>query len=258
MFKERIDPKNALAGLITAVALVIVVIHLAFPDLAIDGVTVVLLLFAVAPWLSPIFKSIEFPGGLKFEFQELKRDLEEVRGAARNAENKAEFALIQKEQQYSADMQQLTTSDAKQEFDQQAELYKEIRNTQKAGSLRTSNMTEVISKMIALAPRLEHFDVNHALISGDIGERLSGYAYLFARPDFSQLSALVNSVTKIETKPFSQYWGIQAIEKVIDSEPQAEVDTGILEALRTFQSRLPRGSDRYYALSRILQAHVED
>lgn len=46
--------------------------HLAWPDLSVDAITVVLFVVAIIPWLSPIFKSLEFPGGWKVEFRDLQ------------------------------------------------------------------------------------------------------------------------------------------------------------------------------------------
>ena len=54
-------------------ALLIVGAHLIWPHLAIDAVTLVLLVVALVPWLAPIFKSLEFPGGWKVEFRDLQR-----------------------------------------------------------------------------------------------------------------------------------------------------------------------------------------
>ncbi len=45
--------------------------HTYAPDLTIDGTTVSLIAIAVLPWLAPLFKAIELPGGVKIEFQEL-------------------------------------------------------------------------------------------------------------------------------------------------------------------------------------------
>lgn len=61
-----------LRWLITLIAFSVGVIHLVWPTAAIDGVTAMLLLVAVIPWLQPLFKSIELPGGLKVEFQDLQ------------------------------------------------------------------------------------------------------------------------------------------------------------------------------------------
>jgi len=56
--------------IITLVALSIATVHLIWPDLKIDSITVTLLLVAVVPWLAQLFKSLELPGGWKIEFQQ--------------------------------------------------------------------------------------------------------------------------------------------------------------------------------------------
>jgi len=66
---------RALGPFLTLGALVLVVVHLIWPHVRIDSITLVLLAVALLPWLSPLFKSIELPGGWKFEFQEFKRQV---------------------------------------------------------------------------------------------------------------------------------------------------------------------------------------
>lgn len=67
---------STLKWLITIVAIALTLAHLFFPEVRIDAITVTLVIVAAVPWLSPLFKSLEFPGGLKFEFQEVKDKLE--------------------------------------------------------------------------------------------------------------------------------------------------------------------------------------
>jgi len=59
--------------IITIVALIITGVHLKWPALKIDSITLTLLLVAVVPWLSQIFKSLELPGGWKIEFHDLQK-----------------------------------------------------------------------------------------------------------------------------------------------------------------------------------------
>jgi hypothetical protein len=54
---------------ITAAALAAGAARLLWPTLTIDSVTVALIVIAVVPWLAPIFKSLEIPGGFKVEWQ---------------------------------------------------------------------------------------------------------------------------------------------------------------------------------------------
>ena len=58
---------------ITTSALLIATAHLIWPNLTIDPITVMLILIALVPWLAPLFKSVEFPGGWKIEFQDFER-----------------------------------------------------------------------------------------------------------------------------------------------------------------------------------------
>jgi len=59
--------------IITVVALLIVIVHVAWPKIMIDVITVFLLVVALLPWLIPLIRSLEFPGGWKVEFQELEK-----------------------------------------------------------------------------------------------------------------------------------------------------------------------------------------
>jgi len=66
---------------ITGTAIALSIIHLKYPELKIDSISIFLLIIAILPWLSPLFKSIELPGGLKVEFQELKNIEEKAKKA---------------------------------------------------------------------------------------------------------------------------------------------------------------------------------
>lgn len=50
----------------------IAAVHIIWPQLKIDSITLTLLIVAVVPWLAQLFKSLELPGGWKLEFQELQ------------------------------------------------------------------------------------------------------------------------------------------------------------------------------------------
>lgn len=58
---------------ITIVAALIAATHIFFPKINIDLITVALIALAIIPWLEPLFKSVELPGGLKLEFQDLQK-----------------------------------------------------------------------------------------------------------------------------------------------------------------------------------------
>jgi hypothetical protein len=101
--REHIPPKR-LAQLITLSALAIALTHLLWPGLAIDAITLVLIGIAVVPWLAPIFRSLEFPGGWKFEFAEVKK-------AAKQAEQAGLLAPAPSEPENELAFQQLIDTD---------------------------------------------------------------------------------------------------------------------------------------------------
>jgi hypothetical protein len=67
------NEKRIIQILISTLGLAIIVIHIAFPDLKIDGITVFLIAIVILPWLAPVFKSFELPGGLKVEYHDFEK-----------------------------------------------------------------------------------------------------------------------------------------------------------------------------------------
>jgi len=58
---------------ISAIGILFIVGHMIWPDIKIDGITVLLVIIVIVPWLAPVFKSFELPGGLKVEFHDLQK-----------------------------------------------------------------------------------------------------------------------------------------------------------------------------------------
>jgi hypothetical protein len=249
--------ETIIGTLITGVALIVAILHNFFPGVRIDALTFGLLLLAAFPWLTHIIKSIDLPGIGKIELQEIRRQAEEARGAAISASQKAELALAGTTTATGNDMTP-SLKLAEEQILHLANEYNNIRETQSSGPSRTSAMTGVVSRMIATADKLQNFRVEKWLAETDRGKRLSAYVYLYTRPDYSQLDNLIDSVCRIEDKPFGQYWGIQAIEKVLGRRENQKVSLRVLQKLREFFHQLPTGTDRYYEMTRILSALKKD
>jgi uncharacterized protein YutE (UPF0331/DUF86 family) len=66
-------PLKKLRQIVSLGALALAFLHIIFPDLAIDAVALALIVIAILPWLAPLVKSLELPGGWKLEFQELQK-----------------------------------------------------------------------------------------------------------------------------------------------------------------------------------------
>jgi len=82
---------------ITVVAIFVLLVRIIWPKLTIDVTTVTLLFIALVPWLTPLFKSFEFPGGWKIEF----RDFERARTKADRAGLLTESVKVQPRREYS-------------------------------------------------------------------------------------------------------------------------------------------------------------
>jgi len=76
------DRTRTLKVAISVIAAVGLVVHIAVPKLAIDAISLGLLIIAVLPWLAPLVKAAELPGGFKIEFQDVKAAAERVAAGA--------------------------------------------------------------------------------------------------------------------------------------------------------------------------------
>jgi len=239
---------------ISVTASLIAAVHLLFPNVKIDGVTLGLVALAALPWLAPLIKSIELPGIGKVELQGFQQRIEKVEGATESANSKAEAALstARAERTSAAEATGAKHRDPREQLQALASEYEYIRETQDSGPVRTDAMTEVVGQMMALVPRLDGFEVLSSLKAERLGLRLAAYVYLYVRPDYSLLVPLVESVTKLEPKPFGQYWGLQAILKALTRGGTSQIPATAVDMLNKFSTRIPKGTDRYYELHKIL------
>jgi hypothetical protein len=65
-------PLEKLRKYISIGALFLALLHLLWPSLSIDAITLILIIIAILPWVAPLIKSFELPGGWKVEFQDLQ------------------------------------------------------------------------------------------------------------------------------------------------------------------------------------------
>jgi len=63
---------------VSIIAVVLVILHMLFPNLAIDSITVTLFVIALIPWMSSFLKSVTLPGGFGVEYKDLEKISEKV------------------------------------------------------------------------------------------------------------------------------------------------------------------------------------
>ena len=95
---------NWLRRIISFGALLLALVHIIWPLLAIDTVDLALIVIAILPWLAPLVKSLEFPGGWKVEFQELQK-------ASSRAESAGLLATEPSEKEAKFTFQSIATRD---------------------------------------------------------------------------------------------------------------------------------------------------
>mgnify|MGYP001590195545 CR=1 FL=1 len=133
--------------------------------------------------------------------------------------------------------------------------YNEVRETMDSGWARTAEMSRIFRRMINVMPEFPDLPVLEYLNEKEnLGKRLFGYAYFFYQPKRELLPQLIESVSKIEIKPFAQYWGILAIGKVLSEKSETLIDSAIIQELREFLLKLSPGTDRWKELKNILAA----
>jgi hypothetical protein len=77
--QERDRQRLVLSIVITVIFVTAAIVHLVWPDLSVDAVTLGLLIIAAVPWLAPIVRSIEV-AGFKIELRELRERIQRVEG----------------------------------------------------------------------------------------------------------------------------------------------------------------------------------
>ncbi|MBU2730211.1 hypothetical protein [Acidithiobacillus caldus] len=102
--KLKIMPLKGLRQLISFGALLLALAHIVWPQLTIDSVTLALIVIAILPWLAPLVKSLELPGGWKIEFHELLK-------AASRAESAGLLAVTPSEKEAIYSFQSIATRD---------------------------------------------------------------------------------------------------------------------------------------------------
>ncbi|MGP4111705.1 hypothetical protein ACTWP5_12410 [Streptomyces sp. 4N509B] len=251
---------------VSGAAVALAVAHMVWPDLAIDTITVMLLVVAVAPWLGGIFDTIELPGGLVMAYRQLARRVEaneertarldqEVDGASANARVALAAAGSGDWEQGRSEPEHAPA--ARRTMDRLATHYTELRQSVPGGPARTAEQERVFAEMLRVTPRVAVLDVEAMLSSDDPGQRLASVARLHAVPDPTHFASLVDAAVR-EPLPFVKYWAFNALGRAIDEIGADQVSVGTVRKLRAHLADVPPGSDRSRALQRVLARLATD
>ena len=99
MVEPSLDHNRKLKATISGIAVVVLLMRIAFPELRVDAVSLGLLTIAVLPWLSPLIQSAELSGGIKIEFQDVQQAPEK---AARRSPSQPQLQPLEPEPSFVA------------------------------------------------------------------------------------------------------------------------------------------------------------
>ena len=184
----------------------------------------------------------------KADVESLKNKVSEIDDVANNAVAKAAFGT-----NVATTLIPTNAEDLNRKILELQRQYKRIQDKEQPGWPRTINMTGVVGQLVPLVSQLPRYDVSAALSSPDEGDHLSAVAYLYARPNPAYLDLLIRAM-QTEKQPFIQYWGIQAIGKIL-AAPNTRVSEATNKSLQQLFSLVddPNDRSRYNELKRIVQ-----
>ncbi len=128
--------------------------------------------------------------------------------------------------------------------------YDDVRWTMPSGPVRTTRMTGIVARMVDVCGEVPVTGVEALLGSGDPGLRLVGVAALNARPDPGLLAPLAG-VALTPDKPFTEYWALLTLRKVLRGNCEL-LDPALRDAVARRLAELPRRTDRARAAQAIL------
>lgn len=246
---------------VSALAAIAIVVKAVYPEWEVDVVTLGLFLVGILPWLAPLIKSVELPGGLKVELQEIKESVQETKGALESVRQRAEFAVITSESSAAAphpsapDVRSAKPADTwSADVEALVQEYHRVRAELESGPTRTRRMTEIVTRMVDAAHQNPAWDVPANLRHADRGWRLMAYAFAYARPDFALLEPLVASACDFtdDNQPFGQYWSILAIQRVLGIRGRKPVPVRERTRLEALYRWFVPGTDRREEMRQVM------
>lgn len=223
---------------VSAIAALAIVVHLIWPALKIDLVTVALLVFGSLPWLRGIVQSISLPGGPSIDLRNYRarviaREERQTTDAVRAVGSAIDAGSV---------------SERIQEIQQQAEQYEAIRREMPSGSQRTREMGKIARQILSLLP-VTGLDVSRELLSPRAGRRLIAYLSLMAEPDADRGEELIETLTEREGIPYNQSWALRALGRILDLNGSSWVSSRSVAMLTGMRDGLRPGSGRQLMLT---------
>jgi hypothetical protein len=226
--------------MVSALAVAAIAVHLIWPALKIDLVTVALLVFGSLPWLRGIIRTIGLPGGASIEMRE---DYYRARAVAREERQTAEAVrTVGTAKGAASDVERVA------QIEEQAQRYERVRRQLPSGPERTGEMGAAARKILGLLPA-DGLDTSRELLSPKAGERLVAYLSLMADPDAAYGEQLIETLTEREGIPYNQNWAVRALSLILERNGSGWISFRSIAMLTGMRDGLRPGSDRQAMLA---------
>jgi hypothetical protein len=226
---------------VSLIAALAITVHLVWPNLKVDVVTVALLIFGSLPWLRGIVQSISLPGGPSI-------DLRNDRLQVITREEKQKDAAVET---VGSAADTGSPTERVQEIERQAGLYENVRRDMPSGAERTREMGKIARRILSLLP-LPELDVVDRLLSPRAGQRLIAYLSVVAQPDADNGEELIETLTEREGIPYNQSWALRALNRILDVQGSSWVSPRSVALLSGMRDGLRPGSDRQITLTNLV------
>lgn len=241
---SRLIPRVSMA--VSLLAALAIAVHLIWPGLKIDLVTVALLIFGSLPWLRGIVQSISLPGGPSIDLRDDRWRI--------IAEEKQKDAAVEA---VGSAVGTASPSERVQEIEQLAELYEKTRWEMPSGTDRTNEMGKIARQVLSLLP-VPELDVAHKLLSPHAGQRLVAYLSLVAQPDAGRGEELIETLTEREGIPYNQHWALRALNRILDLNGSGWVPPRSAAMLSGMRDGLRPGSNRQLMLVNLVDRLTQE
>lgn len=221
----------------------IVVARYFFPDRFknFDETSLLLIGMAIVPWVIPMISSLEIPGVLKAEINNVRKTANTALNVAQDSKSKADEAYI------SSDINTSSTEylNASERLESLSLEYVKIRSENRKGLHRTSRMTNIFRGMAHTARSLgDKWDIAKEWIKqDDDGKNLSAIAYYYNFPGSADFDSIIECIKK-SGQPFIKYWALITLKRKISIEGIDSLSHNNINDLRIISSSTPKNTDR--------------
>lgn len=233
---------------ISFAALLLVVIRGMCPSVfaAVDSIALALIAVSVVPWVIGRVSKLSIPGFFEAELKDIKQVAVDALQEARKAGTKSEQLFIGSLPPAG------DANGSSEKLKQLAQTYLRTRAEMGSGQARTGRMTTIFRDMVGEAHALgQTWDESLEWLSGDdSGRNLAAIAHAYAFPTEDKLGILLQCVEK-SRQPFVQYWGLFAINNIVDASGLRGTSPKIIEILKKLEGSIPSDTDRSDLISNI-------